>query len=478
MKNFWPNKKFLTLFIVLLAATPARAAEDKPYQRLIAATHVHSLISPHGKAPMQAVVSSAIKRGVDVLIPTDHFLERWEYGAPPLDGILRTSVTRRCIYTFGPANYLHMLSKLQKENPSLLIIPGLEAAPAYYWTGHLFQANMILHEPQRHVLIMGLTNPEDIRRLPVLSNPDAGSLQWKRFVLPAVLIGIGLALMIRWPAGLILAALGVLWGINQRPLHRLPPAYENFTRNGYDAAQNLIDYAESRGALTVWAHPEAPNWEVPQKLYRSASMQTLPYPEAVLQTKNFTGFGYFWEGEKVIGPAGGLWDEALLAYARGERERPIWAFGELDWTQDSGDDFNLSSMENVLWAREKTVPAVMEAFRLGRFYLFKNAINNGLVLERWAVSDGESTAISGEEATWNPRSVLSLETRISSHAEYIALEGEIIRNGKTWKPLKGDCPLRIREPLPEPEEGKKDFYRVVLRGYGGTIVSNPIFVKK
>ncbi len=474
-----PTKKSIAAYLLLTLsfAVSARAEDPPPYRRFATAMHIQSLISMHGKYSLHAIAASARKRGIDILIPTDHFLERWEYGIPPLTGILRTSVARRCVYTFGADKYLGLIAKVQKDYPSMLIIPGVEASPAYYWTGHLFQANLTLHESQRHLLVMGLTDPGDLKRLPVLSNPSAGTIQWKRFVLPAVLVCAGLALMIRWPAGLLLAALGVLWGINQRPLYRLPPAYEQFTRNGYDAAQNLIDYAESRGAISVWAHPEAPNFAEPKKMYRSVSMQTVPYPEAVFETKRFTGFGYFWEGEKILGPAGGIWDQTLSAYARGERERPLWAFGELDWCQDNGEDFTLGSMQNVIWAREKTVPAVMEAFRRGRFYLFKNNINNGLVLERWEVSDGRSAAVSGEESAWSPASALIVDSRLGDDAEYRQLDGEIIRNGKIWKTFKGNFPLTARYPLPEPAEGQKDYYRLVLRAYGGIVVSNPIFVK-
>ncbi len=66
----------------------------------------------------------------------------------------------------------------------MILIPGTESAPFYYWTGNLFAGNLTANDHERRILTMGLERPEDYETLPVLHNDFSGSISGLR--LPAL----------------------------------------------------------------------------------------------------------------------------------------------------------------------------------------------------------------------------------------------------------------------------------------------------
>jgi hypothetical protein len=70
--------------------------------------------------------------------------------------------------------------------------------------------------------------------------------------------------------------------------------------------------------------------------YEGVAYETSPYHHLLLETKDYDGFAIFWSGDREAGGIGGAWDTALGEYARGERERPVWVVGELDWEGENG----------------------------------------------------------------------------------------------------------------------------------------------
>lgn len=468
----------LCLIFVPLTVLGAQAAsqDDQPLPRLSVALHVHSNVSPNGTTPLHQVVALAEKSGVDVLIPTDHFLQRWEAGIPPFTGLLRTTVERSSVMRFKPETYFRMLEKLQKMHPGTLIIPGLEITPSYHWTGDLFQANLTLQDAQRHILALGVPSPEAARRLPVRSNRSMGRFQWKRLLAPGLVFLAGVIIMLKRPVGLFLAVFGLLWAANQRPWWRLSAAVEQFSSNGYEAAQGVIDAVNQWPGLTVWAHPEAENWANRMRLYRGVSMQSKSYPEAILKTRGYTGFAYIWEGEKAVGAPGGLWDQALAEYVQGRRAKAPWAFGELDWVMEGHMGVKLTTVQNVIWGADRTKESVLKKMLDGCFYIFLKLKNESIVLSRWEVA-GNKRALSGQEALWTPQSRLRF-SMASIPAIPTPMSVQIIRNGQVWKTFEGNLPMNISMPLPAPADPSvSDFYRLTAKG-PSRIISNPIFVRQ
>ncbi len=457
-------------FLCLLSLSALVRGADLPQRRIVAVLHVHTAVSARGVTEPQTLAVLAAKKNIDVLIPTDHFLNRWEWGLPPFEGLFRFSLHQRDVLRFGTARYAGLWKGLERVHPGLLILPGVEANPAYYWTGHPAKANLTVHDAWRHMLVFGLS-PEALEKLPVQSNPEAGTIVWKRLIFPAAAAALGIALMVRWPAGLLVVVLGLLWGINQRPFRRLPAA-ESYDRGGYRAAQDVIDYVRGRGGLVVWAHPEVSKWIEPKKTYHGAFLATAPYPEAVLETDGATGFGYFWEGSKIVGVPGGPWDQVLRGYLDGRRKFPLWAFGEVDWNAEGREGVGLDQVQNILWVGEKTEEAALDAFRKGRFYVLEKNGETVPAVERWEAASDSKAAVSGESLSWSAKSRLSVGISGTGRVRL-----EIVRNGEPWAKKEGALPVTWTADIPEPS-GRGDFYRFTARGEPGAIISNPIFIKK
>ena len=93
--------------------------------------------------------------------------------------------------------------------------------------------------------------------------------------------------------------------------------------------------------------------------------ETLPYSEHLLQTADYDGFAIFWSGDREIGSPGGIWDQVLLEYTRGERRRPAWAIGELDWQGEHGEDL-IGETLTICFVDERNTAGVLSAMREGR----------------------------------------------------------------------------------------------------------------
>jgi hypothetical protein len=457
----------LLLTVLGIGFSAAAGAEEESYFRRRVALHLHSLISPEGKTSLQALASLAPKRGVDVLIPTDHLLLRWTYGLEPMPGVFRRTFSRSSVYDFGVDSYFRIMDRVNTDYPHTLVVPGVETTPAAFWTGHPAKGNLTLREADRHLLVVGVTS-EAMARLPILGRPGFGDVDWKPLAAPLLVTIAGFLLALRRPAGLLVAVMGILWTVNQRPFRRPPEAFASFTRDGYDAAQAVIDSAAAAGGLVIWAHPDV---EIQGKLSRSVRRETAPYPEALLKTRGHAGFGFFPHGIET-GAAGNVWDRGLREFSRGERKHPFWAFSE--WESHPGEGV-LSGAVNVAWVRDSTAGGVLEALQKGRFYAVRPIEGEEPVLEEWEIRTAGDTFPSGETSEWKE------DSRLRGAVRYARTRGgrdtvQIIRNGHLWKEAPVDGRFRAESRLPRPE--RLDIYRlIVLRGGTPVLAANPVFVR-
>ena len=168
---------FVTIVLFLCCTVgPARASDDR--QRLLATVHVHSTAST-GDLTVEALAERAELLGLDVLILTDNFSLRYEYGLWPLPGLLKHRVSFPSVLEYGIERYLDEIAAAQSRHSKLIILPGVEVAPYYYWTGSLLGRTLTMHNAQRNLLVLGLTKPEDYRSLPVSGNPGSYTFDWR-----------------------------------------------------------------------------------------------------------------------------------------------------------------------------------------------------------------------------------------------------------------------------------------------------------
>src|SRR2546427_2069768 len=70
--------------------------------------------------------------GVQTVCSSD--LLQYEYGIWPLRGVFRRTVVLPSVLEHGVGQYLAEIAAVQARHQGVLLIPGIEVAPHYYWT--------------------------------------------------------------------------------------------------------------------------------------------------------------------------------------------------------------------------------------------------------------------------------------------------------------------------------------------------------
>ncbi|MCX7661286.1 MAG: hypothetical protein N2Z79_01210, partial [Candidatus Omnitrophica bacterium] len=238
--------------------------------------------------------------------------------------------------------------------------------------------------------------------------------------------------------------------------------------------QYFIDYINAKGAITIWAHPEAENIQE----IGEVTIETKEYPQVLTETKNYTGFTIFYEGYKKIGRAGGIWDNLLGEYCKGKRKTPIWAIGGLGF--DNLGDLNdyLRDLRNMLLLREFNKKEILEAIRKGRFYILKGRLSSDFILDRFIIKDKfhPKEANMGEEIELSTPPLIEIKGQFINMKDYV-FNLKLIREGrivKTWQ-LKGNFHLTFEDTDKDLEAST--FYRIEIDTDNLHLISNPIFVK-
>jgi hypothetical protein len=488
------------LLVTLLGSVPVRAQESSsPWRPVIAAVHVHSNVST-GNDSLDELAVQAQAAGIDAIFLTDNFLLRYEYGLFPLRGLVQRTIELPSIMQVGMGRYLTQVREAGARHPQVMLIPGVEVVPQYYWTGSVFAKDLTMHDSQKNILVMGLPTGDDYAGLPVAGNRAAYKYGWMAvlWLSPVLLaipafwlfshpvhkkVGTGWTLMTvrshRTVPIVILLALAGLLLVNNYPFGT--PAYDLYQDgNGLRPHQGLIDYVRERGGLTFWSMPEVKDFtRYNFGRLGVVTVETNPYPEALLQTSGFTGFGTIYQHGITVTDAGGLWDATLHEYTTGRRARPSWGLGEVAYHQAGSAGTYLYSVETVLWAKEQTPAALLDAMAKGRMYALVRTKEYGLALNDFSLlssSTGERV-ISGETLR-----IATGDIRI--HVAVTATDGssrsvpvQVIRSGRVMQSLTEKTPFDLEYHDVAPVAGETAYYRLLIGSPGNRIVSNPIFVR-
>ena len=375
------------------------------------AVHVHSTVSTGTFSPAK-ILELAARTGVDAVLFTDSVRRHWEYGFWPM----RYAIDEPSVLQFGAERYLDLLRQVQRQTPAVLAIPGLEAAPFYYWRRPpLFdtQGGQIAAWDQ-HVLIFGLRDATAIERL---------------------------------------------------PLAEYDPYHGN---QGAAPYQRLIDVVARSGGMTFWAHPMTGHTGRHGRIAEA----TDPYPHLLELSTGYDGFALTYVGYLSLVDPGALWDQLLTAYCEGSRVRPTWIVGELDWR---GPARPLDAVLTQVLVRERSPAAVIEALGSGRSWVIFRTGAHGLALQAFTIAD----VLSSHEAQVGGRLTAKGAVRIHvacdrPPSQYPATI-KLIRDGavsQTASVQESHVELDWTDERP-PSRG---FYRVIVEDPSGLIYSNPIFV--
>lgn len=482
--------------MVLIAATTASDAATRTSPvSLRAAVHVHSSMST-GTLNLESLARRAEQQGLDVLILSENFTLRYDYGLHPFDGFLAYRVKFPSVIEFGIQRFLDEVHAVQQRHPHLIIIPGVEIAPHYYWTGSLLQGDLTMHNAQRNLLVIGLQRAEDYEGLPSRGNSGSFVWNWRSLAngLPLLLLipvaGLlkplrsrgsesttsGSRLRSVLAAVLLMMCSGLL--VSAWPI-RMPPYSSHEGGLGYTPYQALIDSAIERGALVFWSMTEARDFSRHSfGQLGTVTIKTEPHPEALLLTQNYTGFGgLYQEARRVVAP-GGIWDQVLASGLPPNQKRLPTLIGEVAFhgTTDAGKD--LDRVYTVINSSERTANSVLAALRAGHVYaVARGEYNTLLQLDEFQVSTHDDSAGIGDTLENTRSGEIWIRVGVSTiDGKPHRTKLRIIRSGQVIKQIEGETPLRVELLDDAARRGEWQHYRLELAGASGELLTNPVYV--
>ncbi len=470
------------IFVAICAVViPVFYATESPcadYQQVAGLIDLRSTNSD-GAYDIESLARIAKNRGFEVIIINDHDRVAIEYGVPPFRNLIKRKVERSSINKNGAKAYLDSIKRARKMFPDMIIIPGSETAAFYFWEGSYFKKNLTAHNHERRILTIGMEKPEDYENLPILHN--GLSTQYLGMAVPEILfffiiLILSLFLIKRKRsykiAGIIIFVL-CLASIANINMFRSSPFDQYHGDKGMDPYQLLIDYVDSRGGMTFWNYPET-NSGV--RKMGPIYVNTPPYPGVLEESKNYTGFASLYGDNITVTEPGGVWDRILLAYCKGEREKPTWGISTGDFHKEGEGGGRLGNFPTFFFVQKKTKDEVLRALKNGRTYACQGSFPNIVKLDEFLVcsSDGKTKAISGGEIVLkdSPRIKISLSAAETPERK---VKVRLIRSGELIKTFEGTLPMKIDYEDKYFEPGRKIYYRIDVKGYAN-LVSNPIFV--
>ena len=455
-----------------LFRSPASGAPAE-YEQAAGLIDVRSTFSD-GAYDIGTLAKMAADRGFGVLFINDHDRLAMAYGLPPVRNILRKREERNSINKRGAGAYLDAIRGTQRKFPGLILVPGSESAPFYYWTGSWFKKNLTAHNYEKRLLTVGLEKPEDYEGLPVLHN--SASLALPAALLLLCALGVSVMLIRRGGSfratGLLTFALGLcaVFVADSDPF-RPSPFDQYHGDRGIAPYQLLVDHVGSRGGLTFWNYPETRSGVSQLGPIR---LDTPPYPEALEESSGYTGFAALYGDNITATEPGKVWDRILEAYCRGSRSRPVWGIAASNYHDENGD--SLGTFRTVFLLREKSRAGVLEAMKGGKMYACSGPYRQPVRLDEFSVGSdgGGAKGFSGDEVRLKgpPRIRIALS---AAPAACGSVTVRLISSGKLLRTFEGPLPLKIDHLDTAFNPGVKTYYRLDMRGCG-TLVSNPIFV--
>ena len=489
----------VALAVVLWSAAVEAGEPGQAWRPVTTVFHVHSDVST-GSDSIESLVMQARSYGIEAIILTDNFLLRYEYGLFPLRGLIRRTVSLPSIMNSGVGRYLEAIREVNRRHPEVVVIPGVEVVPHYYWTGSLFGKDLTMHDSQKNILVVGLPAETDYERLPVAGNYAAYETGWRTVLelSPVLLIPTAVWLMQRriekkvkvgWtfivvrtrqvgPGVALLIVAGLLL-FNNYPFGR--PLFDMYQDgNGLQPHQGLIRYVRAHGGLAVWSMPEVRDFNrYGFGRLGGVTVKTDPYPDALLQTRDYTAFGALYEDTITMTDVGGVWDAVLGEYIHGRRSSPVWGVGEAAYHGSGQAGKQLFDVETILWVKERTPAALLDAMAKGRMYTLLRSKEYGLVLNEFALiseATGEPT-ISGQTLRVPASSPILVHLAVSSgDGRSRQATVLVIRSGRLMKTGTETVPFTVTLRDTAPAAGEMSYYRLMIAMGDHRIVSNPIFI--
>jgi hypothetical protein len=391
--------------------------------------------------------------------------------------------------------YLDAVAEAQRRHRDVLFVPGVEVVPHYRWSGSPLSLELTLHDTQKNVLVFGLRDRAALERLPIPGNPNVRTYGWQSVLdaLPVLLVVPGALLIVRkqtrrmrvgravalirrrrWGLGVGVLALGLVALARGWPF--TVDRYPYWTNPGIAPHQDLFDHVESAGGVAVWSFPEARDEGEHRFGPVLVRRLTHPYPDDLLRSARFTGFGAVYEDTTTFERPGGGWDRLLSQHAAGERRRPAWAIGESGFHEVRAGK-QLGNARTVFLGAERSPAGLLEALRAGRMYALRRTPELGLELGEFVVAAAGAEAATG--ATLRAPADAPLDVRIgvvASDGGGHAIRVTLVRNGAVVGGWNATTPFRVVHRATV--GAGRAFYRLDVRGpRPHHLLTNPVFVE-
>lgn len=470
----------LSAVLIWGAFCPDRLRAEQ-WRQLRGVIHVQTCFDGAGSLCLPELVGLARQKGLEVIVTADHDLQAMEYGLFPLRNLIKRRETRPSVLSIGPEKFLDQIAQANQSQTDVLVIPGVQSSPFYYWSGTPWDNNLTAHDFHKELLLVGMTRPEDYEGLPLLHRgfaTDHIAARLPRWLVFWAALALALALMRHkgiwtYPTA-ILAVASLVLIIEGHPFHS--SAFDPYHGDrGTVPHQAVIDHVNRAGGLAFWLHPESA-FAVQGVKLGPVRLQTDRHPQDLIATDHYTGFEAVYGDTTTAELPGRHWDEALGRYCRGQRDRPVWAIAGADFHGRPGED-PIDTYQTAFWAKDKTLSAILEAMANGRMAAVLKGSAGTLRIDRFAVGNGQDGASATMGGQLVCRAAPRVEGRIAMvEARQAAVTATLIRDGKVVATFSGSTPLAFAWTDPEPVR-VKGYYRLVVEGpQAGRVVANPVFL--
>jgi hypothetical protein len=461
-------------FILLISHHPA--AEE--YSEVPAVIHIHTNLKAYPSS-LDQIIENVETEDFEIFFLSDSYNLRMEYGVLPFRNLLKKKIEASTIISSnGIEFYLKRLKEINSNSPDMLLIPGVEVIPFYYWTGSPFSKNLTTHNWGKTFLILALDRTEEFTTLPVIHNNF--STRHVLDFLPGTILFLIAALLslvlikskglIR-VSGILLFILSVLFLINSHPFR--PTLFDQYSGDQKIAPyQEVINDVNNKGGLIYWS----------QHKKNKSDTNTGPLnikdgfnPKDLLLSKNYTGL-VITSDEYSLTEPGREWDEVLKEYCQKKRERPVWQIGGINLDKNTVE--KVYSTQTVLFLKYKDQGSVISALKKGRTYTHFLDDKTALSLNLFSVSNPKTDkhGIVGEEISLEDTPVINISVsaeKVNSHE----IKVDLIRSGEIVSTFKGLPPLNITYKDTYFQKGERVYYRLDISGESySRIITNPIFV--
>lgn len=126
--NFLKFYLILTISLFFLF-TPLKNLSSEELQEVPGLVYIHNnLIS--AQLPLEEIVKIANSKGINILLVTNNYNLKMEFGIPPFRNLFKKKIEAPSIIdSMGIENYLKSFEELNKKFPDMILVPGSRNHP-------------------------------------------------------------------------------------------------------------------------------------------------------------------------------------------------------------------------------------------------------------------------------------------------------------------------------------------------------------